>query len=202
MSALQSIILQYQKMSRPMQWAALAALGLLLFFVWDQGVQPQVNELNRKADAVATQVRDLRSIEDEALNLRLRKQQVVWTIGAVRPPAPVAEGSRQFNDVVLEVLQKHGATNTNFSSRSRGKLPRSALIGFTNGVKRIDRLTGDIKFDASPEKAAAIIADLESSPHIEAITSLRLVRDTGRKVRVTLTIESWVVATDAEGGVA
>jgi hypothetical protein len=201
MSAMQSIMQQYQKMSRAMQWATLAALGLALYFMWDNAIRPVTDDLNDDADVIARDVSELRSIETESQRLKDFKSPVVWNIGPVRPPAAVAEGSKKFNDVVLEVLQKHGATNTNFSSRPRGKLPRSALVSYANNG-RIDRLTGDIKFDASPEKAAAIIAELESSPDIEAITSLRLVRDTGRKVRVTLTVETWVLATDATGGVA
>ena len=202
MSALQSIMAQYQKMSRPMQWASLAAVGLVLFLLWDRVVTPYTNDLNDAGDRIANNVRELRSIETDAAKLKNTRSNVVWTIGPVRPPAPVAEGARMFDQIVNEVMQKHGATNFTLSSRPRGKLPRSALVGFTRGGTRIDRLTADIKFDASPENAVAIIAELESSPHIESITTLRLVRDTGRKVRVNLSVEWWVIAAaSSEGGV-
>lgn len=197
---MQTLLQQYQKMSRVMRLATLAAVGLALYFLWDNSIRPATDILKRDADAIASNVSELQRIEAEAERLKNLNKALVWNIGPVRPPVAVAEGSKQFNDVVLNVLQKHGATNTNFSSRSRGKLPRSALVTYANG-RRIDRLTGDIKFDASPEKAAAIIAELEASPHIESVTSLRLARDTGRKVRVTLTVETWVLATEPAGGV-
>ena len=201
MTALQSMLQQYQKMSRAMRLATLAALALGLYFVWDSAIRPITQQLNDDADVIARNVSELHRIEAEAVKLKDLKKTLVWNIGPVRPPAAVAEGSKKFNDVVLDVLQKHGAINTNFSSRSRGKLPRTTMAAYANG-KRIDRLTGDIKFDASPEKAAAIIAELEASPHIESISSLRLVRDTGRKVRVTLTVEAWVLSTELTGGLA
>ena len=201
MTAMQTMLQQYQKMSRAMRLATLAALALGLYFVWDNAIRPITNGLKDDANKIARNVSELHRIEAEAVKLRDLKKTLVWNIGPVRPPAAVAEGSKKFNDVVLEVLQKHSATNTNFSSRTGNKLPRTAMAAYANG-KRIDRLTGDIKFDASPEKAAAIIAELEASPHIESISSLRIVRDTGRKVRVTLTIETWVLATEPSGGLA
>ncbi|MCZ6494322.1 MAG: hypothetical protein O6933_09610, partial [Planctomycetota bacterium] len=57
--------------------------------------------------------------------------------------------------------------------------------------------TGDFRFDAAPDEAIAIIAELESSPMIEAISSVRITRVSGtRKVTVDLTVEAWIVSAE------
>ena len=62
------------------------------------------------------------------------------------------------------------------------------------------RITGDLRFDASPQEATAIIAELEASPKIEAVSRVRLTRQGGRpKVTVDLSVESWIIATKRQG---
>ena len=59
----------------------------------------------------------------------------------------------------------------------------------------MERITGDLRFDASPTEAIAIIAELEASPTIEAVSDVRMTLQGGRqKVRVDLTVESWIVS--------
>ena len=63
--------------------------------------------------------------------------------------------------------------------------------------------TGDLRFDATPAIAAKVIAALETSPDIDAISSLRMTRQPGpRRVTVVLTVESWIVSAErrARGG--
>jgi hypothetical protein len=97
-------------------------------------------------------------------------------------------------------LNKHRATSAVFSSRPGSRLPRNALVELTGGTGRIDRLTKEVKFDATPDAALAVIADLEASPHVDSISSVRIVRDAGGKVKVTLTIESWIRGDDRAAG--
>ena len=193
-----ALIQQFRQMPRVMQWVAVAAAGLVLFVIWDQAIRPQTEAWGKQADVIQSNVAKVRASETVARDLRL-SEPLVKALGPVRVPVPIAEGSRMFNDVVLGVLEKHGVT-PNFSVRSRGKLPKTSLTEVTSGSKRIDRLTGDLKFDATPAAAVAIISELESSPHIESIGSLRMVRDTGGRVKVQLTIEAWTLATDAVKG--
>ncbi len=61
----------------------------------------------------------------------------------------------------------------------------------------MERISGDLKFEARPEAALSIISELEDSPAIESITSVRLSTEAGPgKVRVDLTLEAWVVGSD------
>ena len=54
----------------------------------------------------------------------------------------------------------------------------------------------DLQFEAAPEEVMQVVSDLESSPWIDAITSLRLTKSEPRMIRVNLSLEAWVLARD------
>ena len=66
--------------------------------------------------------------------------------------------------------------------------------------KDLSRLSGELKFDATPEQAIAYIAAFEAHPDIEAVSSVRLTKTSAGKVTVRLTLEVWVEATSRLGG--
>lgn len=197
MSAWANTVERFRQMSRALQWSALGLLAIVLYLAWDAAIRPLSEDWNFEADRIQSMVNKVRATDRVVKQLRSPDMEpLVTAIGPVRVPTRTAEGSKLFNDVVLGVLQKHGASNANFSSRSRGKLGKAALPEVTGGIHRVDRLTGDLKFDASPAAAAAIIAALESSPYVESINTVRLTRDTGGKVKVALTIEAWMLTSE------
>lgn len=193
MSRFDSIMQQYRTWPRAIQWAALGAIGMVLFLLWDNTLRPVADDLDKKIKMIESQVDRVRANETVARKLRdPQLKGLIKAYGPVRVPAHVADGSKMFNDVVLEVLQKHRSTNATFSTRPGSRLPKNALIEVTEGTSRIDRLTGEVKFDATPDAALAILTELETSPHIDAVNGIRLARDASGKVKVTLTVESWV----------
>jgi hypothetical protein len=186
----------FGRMPRALQWALLAAIGFFLFWLWNQFLNPQKDAWDKDAAAIESSVKDIRNTEAVTSKIQGIKDVVV-ALGPVDAPTSSVRGRDELNDAVNKVLRDNGALNQSFSFRSRGMLSKTALVSITAGTKRIDRLTGDLKFDANPKAAAAIIADLESNPNIEAVDSVRLTRDTGGKVKVHLTVEAWVLTTDA-----
>jgi len=94
------------------------------------------------------------------------------------------------------MVRKHGISDHSFSLRARGKLPKTALVGAMPAGKRAERMSGDLKFSAKPEVAMAILADIESSPDIEQVASVRLVKDANGKVRAHFVLEAWVIVSD------
>ncbi|MHC4306938.1 MAG: hypothetical protein ACYSW2_21040, partial [Planctomycetota bacterium] len=100
-------------------------------------------------------------------------------------------------DAVNEVLKQHRVSDDSFNYRGPEKLPRGTLAQILRSGQRVERVTGDLRFDASPTEAIAIIAELESSPTIEAVSDVRMTLQGGRqKVRVDLTVESWIVSSE------
>lgn len=185
---------KFSTMPRTIQWLAVAAVAVLLFLVWDTYLEPWTAKINTNADITENNIREIRSVQQKAMNNR-QMEQLITTIGPVRFPESEALSSAAAQQAVNSLLAKHGALKgSSFSVRS-GVLPRKVLEGVATA--RLERLTGDLKFEATPEKAAAIIAELEASPNVEAITSLRMTKDTGGKVKVNLALEAWV---EASGG--
>lgn len=191
----------FGRMPRALQWALLTVIFLGLFWVWDQYVRPLADKWDKQVSAIESRVKDIRATETISSKFP-GLQEVAVTLGPVDTPTTEKEAEAAFVDAVNRVLQKNGATNQSTSYRSRGKLSKTALMSITGGTKRIDRYTGDLKFDATPKATAAIIADLESDPDIEAVDSVRMTRDTNGKVKVHLTVETWVISSEASKGEA
>ena len=65
---------------------------------------------------------------------------------------------------------------------------------------RVDRFILDLTFEATPETAAAVIADLESAEEVAAVGRVQMRRvEAGRgerssgRIRVTLSPEAWIL---------
>lgn len=182
---------QFREMPRAIQWAAIAGIGMVLFMLWDMTVRPLADEFNRSADLIEVQANDVRAAQ--SVTTELRKPEIgelVVGLGPVVQPASEAVRADALNQVINTVLKKHGVTKESFGFRP-GKLSKPAMLG---GDKRIDRLSADLKFDATPAVAAAIIAELESSPDIESISSVRITKDASGKVKVHITLDTWMIS--------
>jgi hypothetical protein len=109
-----------------------------------------------------------------------------------------SEGAEQMAQAVVEVVKKHSTNN--FSYDAQRASARLAGGTATAGGQRLSKVSGEVQFEATPEEAAKIIADLEASPAIEGISSLGFQRRDGeRKLVVRLTVEAWVFAARSSG---
>jgi hypothetical protein len=203
MSRFASITQQFRSMNRALQWATLAAVGLGLFLLWDRLLSPASASLARQADALQARVNELRRAPVIVRQFKESRRDQVIALGPVATPMSESQGAIELQNAVNEVLKRHNISNQglSFDMRTRGRLPSGALVTLTDN-KRVDRLAGDLKFVASPEDAAAIIAELESSPIVAAINNLRMTKDAGRKLKVTLSVESWVTSSEQTRGAA
>jgi len=131
-------------------------------------------------------------------------QDSVVAHGRVQAPRRAAEGSAALAQTATRVINAHSPNVSNFKydARSSGRFPQSALRGVIAPGQRAERVMGELEFEASPETVSSIIAQLESSPDVDAMSSLRLTRiDASKKLRVKLVIEAWVVGSDGGRGV-
>ena len=116
----------------------------------------------------------------------------VATFGPVVPPGPAAVGREELARAIDEVARKHKVAGYSYEARTgqRVKDNDASLLG-----PSIDRLQAEVKFETTADELPKFIADLESHPMIDGITSLRLQKnDQNRKVTVQATIETWVIA--------
>jgi hypothetical protein len=185
---------RFRALPRAGQWAVIAGVGLVGFLLWEATISQWSQEISKQADTMLSKVAQIRAgakVTDDLEHMG----EVIVGLGPVQTPDTQAEGAAKLNRVVNDVLKRHSVSNQSFDMRIRGKLPPTALTGVTDG-KRLDRLVGDLKFTAAPTEALAVIAELESSPEIEAINTVRITKDAAQKVKVNLTVESWVISLD------
>ncbi|MCZ6735118.1 MAG: hypothetical protein O7C65_04950 [Planctomycetota bacterium] len=196
MTKTQTIWNRFRQLPRAVQWAGLAAIGIGLFLLYDEHVRPITTTWHDHADEMLTEVGEAAKSENRSRQLRAMREPILG-LGAVETPGNEAQGSNALNDAVNEVLKRHNVTRDSFNLRGATRLPRSTLSHIIQTNQLVQRITGDFRFDAAPDEAIAIIAELESSPMIEAISSVRITRVSGtRKVTVDLTVEAWIVSAE------
>jgi hypothetical protein len=128
-------------------------------------------------------------------------RDVVLAHGEVRLPAREADGALAMAETVNEVLKKHKeATKIADQARAATRLPGVGLGAVLGPAGKAAKVTRELRFEAPPHVASSIIKELESSPHIDAISAVRMSVSSDAKgvnvVEVELTLEAWVTAED------
>lgn len=194
MSSEQTRWQRFRRLPRALQWAVYAAVGMGGFVVVNDHIWKQAAEWRRQADSIQAQLQDVhdgRSIADKLLKM----QDTIVAHGRVSiPDSDDAEaGSDAFNATVTAVLKAHAVRKDSFDRRDLSNL-KLDHASFVPAGQEAHYISGDLRFEASPDEAAAVIAELESSPNIEAVTSVRMTRLGGaRRVKVQVTLEAWVL---------
>ena len=119
--------------------------------------------------------------------------------GPVEPPATENDGAQAMAEAVNSVVKKHSTTGFSYDAqRASTRLAGGGPFGGSGD--RLSRVTGEVRFEATPIEAAKVIAELESNPAIEAISALRIEKlENESRVSVRLTVESWVFGARAPG---
>lgn len=147
----------------------------------------------------AAELRDLLARERDQNERRIRSaRDSVVAHGRVQAPRRPAEGAAMLAQEATRIIkQNNGVANYKYEARTATRLPASALRDVI-GDRRAERVTADLQFEATPEIVSKIISELEASPEIDSISTLRLQRvEAGKKLRVKMVIEAWVIGGDA-----
>jgi hypothetical protein len=173
-----------------------AVVAAVLLIIWTDYVLALAAAWNEQADALLADAREAAGGE-RRLSRMNGLRNTIQGLGPVQRPGTESQAELALNDAVNEVLKRHRVSDDSFNYRGPEKLPRGTLSEILRTSQRAERITGDLRFDASPTEAFAIIAELEASPTIEAVSDVRMTLQGGRqKVRVDLTVESWIVSSE------
>lgn len=183
-----------QQQPRALRWSVYALLGMLLFLLWDSIVFPVTENWKSRADLIQLRVDRVREGGDLTAAFE-RLQDEVRAYGSIELPGPESSGRIELNAAINDILERYSITEES-SSVSQSKV-RKGTLGNYAGNKRLESLKLVFDFISSPKDALSIIADLEANPAVEFITSLRITKAPSKKVKVHLTIESWVLGSNS-----
>ncbi|MBS0195717.1 MAG: hypothetical protein JSR77_03070 [Planctomycetes bacterium] len=183
---------------RAVRWALVGGGLIVVYFVC---VEPIVDRINSLNGAAGTRAAMLAAHAKNAAELQVKAEKVALGVrhfGEVQMPGDPEQRALEFNRAVDEVLKKNGVTEHTATTRTSpmGAGPLMATVG---SEFRVDRLIKDIQFTADPPVVAAVIADLERSPVVAAVSRLQIRQADSRdksvkQVRVTLDAEAWLLA--------
>lgn len=119
--------------------------------------------------------------------------------GPVDPPGGESEGAEAMARAVVDVVKKHSVSQFSFDAQRASTRLGGAQTSFGN--QKLSRVQGDLQFEATPAETAKIIAELEASPAIEAVSAVRMQRrENDNRVGVRMTVEAWVFASRSGAG--
>ena len=202
MRSAESIWTAYRRLSTPVQWSIGAAVFAVLFLVWNDYVVQLTDTWDGRAERMLANV-DKAAGDSQRLQSLRQLRPVVLGVGPVDEPGSESDAEKRLNIAINEILKEHSVVHDSFSYRGPSKLRRGTLSRVIAPGQQVEHITGDLRFDATPGTAAAIISALEASADIDAISSLRMTLQPGpRRVTVVLTVETWIVSAErrARGG--
>lgn len=189
---------QFRQYPRALQWAIIAAFGIVLFLIWNDYIFALGQDWKLKGDAIISQVHEVR--DAERLEARFRSiRDSIRSLGPVEVPSEEKQAAAAFDAVVNSLISDKYASEIsgeNFSKTRGDRLRKGSLPGIIGAGERGEKIRGELEFESTPEVAMKIIADLESSPAIEEITEVRLSKSGNRNVKVKLQMESWIITRD------
>ncbi len=196
MRRVESIWAAYRRAPKTVQWSIGAAVVAVLFLVWNDFVVRLTDEWDHRSERMLANV-DKAAGDTQRLQSLGRLRPVVLGLGPLDEPGSESDAEKRVNMAINEVLKEHTVFKDSFNYRGPSKLRRGTLSRVIAPGQQVEHITGDLRFDATPETAAKVIAQLEASADIDAISSLRMTRQAGpRRVTVVLTVEAWIVTAE------
>lgn len=192
---------RFNELPRAAKWALIGTVVIIGVLFYIDYLWKFADKWNDKGDEIRSQVRQAASINSQGHSGRSMRD-LISGVGPVVKPTTEADANKALTQSVNEILKLHSVSNDDFKIRPPARLPTDTLEKTVKGSnQRVERLTGELRFDASPEHTLAIIAELESSEDIESVSHVRLNKLAGtRKLSVQLRVEAWILSSATRRG--
>ncbi len=192
------------RMPRSMRWLLAFAAFLALYFGVLEPALTAASTSRDRADRLEATLRRERSLLAANSQAGRELERGVATYGLPRHPTDTAARPEMLQRAVNAILVKHGVGNAAYSERS-GTIPATEAATVVGAGARLERFVLDVTFEASPENAIAILADLEQASEVTAVSRIKLDKSGAgrarngassgsRVVRVTIAVESWIAS--------
>ena len=195
-NSLRTLLETVNTWSRAMQWAFWAGVLTIAFLVWDSTVAELGASWTTQADAIELQIEEV----NKPTTLTSTVKSAMTSFGEVELPRTKTQGATAMTDAVHAILSSHGVSNDEYTRTKTTRMRSGSLPGIAGSGQSVEQVIGDIRFESTQEKVLGVIAALESSPWIDAVSDVRLTKKDGRMLRVDLSVEAWVVSTKPRRG--
>lgn len=179
---------RYRELERAWRWVILAVLFLLAFLIWSEVIAPIGDGWAERADRIEADL----SRTSGVVTMDISTKNAVMVYGLLELPNQKEAGSLTLTEVVHGILASHGITNDTFGQSQSTNIKDSAMPGIARAGERLERIKGELDFESTPQTAIKIVAELERSTDIEAISNLKMDKIGNGSVRTRLTLEAWV----------
>jgi hypothetical protein len=189
-------IAYYRSLPRAARWSLWALAGVLAYFA---AVEPLVDlyaSLNRRVTERSALLVGFDRSRHKADDALASVATGIARFGEVAPPGDPDARPDAFGRKVAAVLTSHGIKDQKTTTRSSA-LGRGPLLDSLGQGAQVMRYAIEVQFDGTPEQVGAIIADLERTPEVAAVTKVqirRLDEDRSRTVHATISAETWLLS--------
>ena len=181
---------------RAMQWAFWATVATFAFLVWDSTIATVGADWASQVHAMEDKIAELKKPTTMTSTIK----SSVTAFGEVTLPRKKTKGAAELTEAIHDIFAKYRVKNDEYTRTKTNKMKSGSLPGIASSGEFIEQVIGDIQFDASQEDVMHVIAELEGSPWIDAISDIRLTKLEGRMIRVDLSVEAWVVSKTQKKG--
>lgn len=190
-------VARFNSLPRAVRWLLVFGAGLGAYFLVVEPAMDATLRLSSASDTLQARLRGASSSDRGFLSALAQVESGVQRFGPVNLPAESAAGSEAFNRRVAEILKDRGVRESATSDREVPIASGPLAQAYAADNLRLDRLVKDVRFEASPETVAKIIADFERAPEVVAVSNIQITKlQSGRNVpagtvRAAITVESW-----------
>jgi hypothetical protein len=185
-----SLLNTYREQPRAIRWLVLAVVFILAFLVWDSTVASLARHYSDEANKIERDVQATARSEDLVSEIR-RNRRVIQQHGMVQPPKRNEDAATALTGAINEILSEFRVNDDSFEMGG-GDVPSNAGRGYVDSGYKISAIGGSLSFESSPEIAMQIVAALENHPDIEAVTQVRMTRQSRGVVKVSIEMSAWV----------
>lgn len=192
---LSSLGRQYRALPAILRLGLLAVVAVGLYALLNATAWEWARQAGGTANALQAELN--KANQRQVVDPRLRS--VVLAHGPIRLPQSEDQGSRDLGEAVNDVLKAHKAVEkVSNQAQQASRLQGAGLTQVLPRGAEAAKVSREIEFTAPVHVASAILIDLESHPAIDSISRLEIQMDEKernqepRRVKVKLTVESWV----------
>jgi len=193
---IQSFLTIVSSWTRALQWAFWAAVFTIAFLIWHSTISAQGEIWAEQSKTIENQIEEV----NRPTMLTNSVRTAITTFGNVELPRTDTLGATAMTGAIHEILGSHAVKDDDYTRTKSSKMRSGSLPGIARPGQQIEQIIGDIHFEAIQEDVMEVIAALESSEWIDALSNVRLTKQTGRMIRVDLSVEAWVVTTKKKRG--